>query len=447
MAPGIGWRRSITIRRTIKHRVSRTFLLQAAAISIAAVVSVLLAAGVIKQVLVTEALRMEADYFWSRYVAVADFPLPDTRNLTGFMAPAGDDSPLPANLRGKADGFHDLPSGADFTTVYVTSRDGQRLFLVFDGERVNELAAYFGLLPLVVVLLALYLSVWLAFKASHRMVSPITRLAREVNNLDLSDPGAAAFADERLPADADEEVRVLSAALAGLAGRLNRFVERERTFTRDASHELRTPLTVIRVATDVMLERDDLVPAVRDNVRRIRRSSDEMERLVEAFLLLARETDEGLPNALVCVNDTVAAEIDKLALITRHKPIAVTLDASRRLLVEGPEQVVSSVIGNLLRNAVAYTDEGKVEVRIGHDGIVIEDSGIGMPADQVAAAFRPYFRGQPQRRGGHGVGLTIVKRFADRFGWTLDIQSRVGEGTRVMLRFAHAYSESVDDSH
>ncbi|MDJ0741298.1 MAG: HAMP domain-containing sensor histidine kinase [Gammaproteobacteria bacterium] len=421
--------------RTLKRRISRTFVLQAAAISVAAVISVALAAFVIKQVLVTEALRMEADYFWARYAGDPAFPLPDTRNLHGFLAPIGDEADLPPGLRGMSDGFHDVPSGADFTTVYVTTRDAQRLYLVFDGERVNELAAYFGLVPLVIVLVVLYLSVWLAFRASHRAVSPITWLAREVNRLDPLAPSTGGFDVSGLPADADDEVRVLARALAGLAERLEAFVERERIFTRDASHELRSPLTVIRIATDMLLDRDDLHAQARDAVERIRRSSDEMERLVDAFLLLAREAEQGLPCATVSVNDVVDAEVDKVKLIATGKPIDIMCSAQCRLTVEAPEQAVSSVIGNLLRNAVAYTDSGSVRVEIGRGGVTIDDSGAGMDPGEIAAAFEPYHRGAPQRHDGHGVGLTIVRRFADRFGWRVSITGRDGGGLRAVVAF------------
>jgi signal transduction histidine kinase len=428
----------MAIENTLKRRIGRTFLSQAAAISVAAMISVVLAALVIKQVLVTEALRMEADYFWQRHAADPGFALPDTRNLTGRLAPVDDPAGLPVGLRALGDGFHDLPTAAGFTTVYVSTRGDRRLYLVFDGERVDELAAYFGLVPLVVVLVTLYLSVWLAFRASQRAVSPISWLASEVNRIDPDLPREQRFAPRDLPADADEEVRVLAEALAGLAGRVADFTERERNFTRDASHELRTPLTVIRIATDVLLARDGLDATVRDKVVRIRRSSEEMERLVEAFLLLARETDEGMPNELVCVNDVAAAELDRLALIAREKPVALRLDADCRLLVEGPSQVVASVVGNLVRNAIAYTDEGYVRVVVGRQGVTIEDSGIGMAADEVDAVFQPYYRADSGRGGGHGVGLTIVKRFADRFGWRVEIASEPGRGTRVTVGFPNS---------
>ena len=424
---------------TLKRRISRTFLLQAGLISIAAVISVLLAAVVIKQVLVTEALRMEADYFWERYAADPSIALPDTHNLSGFMAPrGGTGAGLPPALRGLSDGFHEVSSGADFTTVLVTSRDEQQLYLVFNGERVDELAAYFGLVPLMIVLLVLYLSVWLAYRASHRAVSPISWLAREVNRLQPDAPHIERFDPSQLPSDADEEIRVLARALAGLGDRLEAFVERERTFTRDASHELRTPLTVIRVATDILCDRDDLPAEVRSAIERIRRSSDEMERLVEAFLLLARETEVGLPSEEVCINDLIAAECERLDMIARGKAIDIGVHAQCRLQVEGPQQALVSVIGNLLRNAVAYTDTGRVLIRVDADSVLIEDSGIGIEEHEVKEVFQPFFRGGSRHRGGHGVGLTIVRRFADRFGWTVGIDSQAGVGTRVTVRFPGA---------
>ena len=422
----------------LKRRISRTFLLQAAAISLAAVVSVYLAATVIKHVLVTEALRLEAEYFWQRRSGDPAFALPDTRNLTGFLGRMGGEGQLPEGLHDLDDGFHEVPSGAGITTVYVSTRDDQRLYLVFDGERVNELAAYFGVLPLIVVLVVLYLSVWLAYRASHRAVSPVTWLAREVNRLDPDAPNAEPFAAQRLPIDADEEVRVLAAALAGLAKRLDAFVERERNFTRDASHELRTPLTVLRVAADTLMERDDLSTPARQTVHRIRRSTRDMEDLVEAFLLLAREGETGLDVRRVCINDVVDAELEQLRLISADKPLQVALRSDCRLWVRGPAQALSSLIGNLLRNAFSYTDAGLISVHIRPNQVVIEDSGVGMDAQGVEQAFEPFFRGQPSRRGGHGVGLTIVRRFSDRFHWPVSIESKPGVGTRVRVEFPDA---------
>ncbi len=422
----------------IKQRLSRAFILQVVFISVAAVLGVWAAAFLLEEVLVNEALRSEASYFWSKHAQNAEFPLPDTRNLTGYAEGGLDGRTAPQSWRKLDPGFHSIATSTGFTTLYISEQNGARLYLVFEGEQVRALATYFGLVPLAAVLVVLYLSVWLAYRSSHRAISPITLLANEVNRLDPQAPDPNAFTTEQLSGGADEEIRVLAAALAQFAERLNAFVERERNFTRDASHELRSPLTVIRIAADMLLSEQELSAPAQSSVLRIKRSAQDMEELMEAFLLLARESDQGFTREEVSVNDIVAEELERARLIAADKPIEVEHTADGTLWVVGPDKVLASLIGNLLRNAFSYTDAGRVAVHIDRGEVVIEDSGIGIPEQQVEQVFQPYFRASPQRRGGHGVGLTIVKRLSDRFGWPVEIASTPGHGTRVVVRFPAA---------
>jgi signal transduction histidine kinase len=107
------------------------------------------------------------------------------------------------------------------------------------------------------------------------------------------------------------------------------------------------------------------------------------------------------------------------------------------LWVFAPEKILESVIGNLLRNAVAYADQGEVRVIIENDMLVIDDTGPGMSDEEVGKLFKPFTRGQ-RRRGGFGVGLTIVKRLTRRFEWPFSVDSEPGRGTRVEIRFPGA---------
>ncbi len=408
----------------LKRSLSRTFGLQAAAIGIATVLGILTAGWILEEILITQALTREAEYFWSQRLGNPDFALPDTHNLTGLMDGVGDG--LPAGFETLGAGFHSLEDGSGYSTVYVSEQEGQRLYLVFDGDQVGKLATWFGLVPLALVLLVLYLSVWFAYRLARRAVSPVIALADRVNLLDPDAPDADAFAVD----EADDEVRILSGALARFAGRLSDFVERERTFTRDASHELRTPLTVIRVATDMLLSRGDLPETARRDIDRIRRSADDMQELVEAFLLLAREAEKGLPSQDVSVNAVLEAEIDRLQLLVRDRPVAIRLQASCQLVVNAPERVLSIMLGNLLRNAVDYTESGEVRVVIEPGRVSIQDSGVGMDSAELEQAFETFFRASG-KAGGHGIGLSIVKRLSERFDWPVTIQSRAGVGTRV----------------
>lgn len=429
----------------LRGDLGRAFLLQACLISMVAVLSVFTAGFILQEILIKQALRDEADYFWRLRQADPQLPPPITHNLTGYLTGAGKVAPLPEALSTLGLGFHKPASTSSHILIYVTARDDQRLYLVFDGERVSQLAVYFGLLPLAGILIVLYLSAWLAYRMAQRAVSPIIWLAREVNRLDPQTPDSQAFAPERLPGEGHGEIGVLASAIKGFAERLNAFVERERNFTRDASHELRSPLTVIKMATELLLNDASLNESAHRSVLRIERHAREMEDLVEMFLLLARESSHRLPAEPVCVNEIVDDELERVRLLAGDKPIVVSHTADYRLIITGPRKVLSVLIGNLLRNAFSYTDAGQVAVHVGPRELLIRDSGIGIPEQDVKQVFRPFFRGDVRQRGGYGVGLSIVKRLSDHFEWPVHIDSQVGVGTQVTVRFPKARCEPLSE--
>lgn len=417
-----------------RARLGRTFLIQAGLIGTAAVVGVFLASLLLEGLLVRQALREEAEYFWSQRQHNAAFPLPATLNLTGYLDVS------PPGVGHLSNGYHERMVEGLEVVIWVTEKEGHRLYLVFDHSGVGRLATVFGLLPLATVLLVLYLSTWLAFRASRRAFSPVIALARAVRGLDPALPDPARFDPVHLPRDADDEVLELADALARYARRLNEFVERERDFTRDASHELRSPLTVILVAASVLGVDAGLGEAGRRSLARIVRAAREMEALISAFLLLARETQTGLPLERVCVNDVMADELERARLLGGRKSVESKWSATHELHVEAPEKVLPVLLGNLLRNAFSYTETGEVVVEIGAASVVIRDTGVGISQTQMEAMYRPFVRGAAHSTAGHGVGLSIVRRLSDRFGWPVCIDSIPGVGTRVEVHFPSAHS-------
>ena len=417
----------------IRQRLVRAFILQALLIGMTAIIGVYAAATMIKNVLITQALEEESSYFWDSWYANKNFALPDTHNLTGYLDSS--DLPPPDHLLDYGLGFHDLPSEVEFTTLYVTERDGQRLFLLFDGESVGQLALYFGLLPLALVLVALYLAALVAWRMTSRAISPLLWLAREVDSFD-PDPKADNLIDaDEMPAGMDREVLALTTALNNLNKRITSFVDREHQFTRDASHELRSPLTVIKIAADMLLSEQDLPEQACKSVQRIRRNADEMEDLMEALLLLARESDLGLSLDDMYVNEIIDEEVERSRTAISEKPVEINVTHTCLLRTRASAKALSMLFGNLLRNAINYTDQGTISIDINDAGVSIEDSGIGMSEEQLEQAFTPYYRAAGTMRAGHGVGLSIVKRLSDRFNWPVEMYSQLDQGTRVQIRF------------
>jgi len=433
-APGLG------------RRLGRVFLLQATLISLAAVIGVYAAGTTIEEVLIRRALEEEAEHFWRHFSASAHFPAPHTRNLTGFLAHGADRSGVPASVASLGPGFHALDTATDFSVVYVTERDGNTLLLVFDGERVSQLALWFGLVPLAGVLVILYLSSWLTYRLAAHAVSPVIRLARQVRRLDPRAPDASAFTPQRLPADADREILDLAEALRGLSRNVHEHIERERDFTRDASHELRTPLTVIRLAAGELRRRPGLDAPARETVARIERGARDMEETTEALLLLARTSDSRLASTAVRLDDIVARECERARAMAGSKSVNIDESGVHPAIVDADARVLAVLVGNLLRNAVQYTGDGRIEVRVQADTLSIADTGVGIPREQLGEVFRPFVRAGRTDRPGHGVGLSIVKRLCDRFGWSVRIESTPEIGTRVEVRFPGARPPAAEEA-
>lgn len=429
----------------LRGRLWVAFVLQTVAIALATVVGVYAAMLVLRDVLIQRALVEEAQHFWGRLDRDPRAALPDTYNLQGYLlrGPA-DASVIPDYLRELGPGYHDIHVGAHDELVLVSEREQRRLWLVFDQHQVERLALWFGLAPLVLVLGTVYLVSWITYRASRRAVSPVIRLAEVVRGHDPKEHDWRAISDLVRGGDAHDEVVILADAIRSFAEHNAEFVARERNFTRDASHELRTPLTVIKVAADV-LEEEPLADFAARSVARIKRAARDMEALIQAFLILAREGDTGLPNERFVVNDIVADEVERAQDLVATKDVAVRVVEDARLALTAPPRVFSVLISNLLRNACQYTERGEVVVTVGDGFVRVDDSGRGMAPEDVAHAFEPYYRGKGAGKGGHGVGLTIVRRLTDRFGWPLRLESTLGVGTKATIELPLAQTLGPGD--
>ena len=417
----------------LRRKIWGAFILQAAAISFAAVLGVYGASAVLKHVLIQRALHDEADHFWERRARNPAAAVPDTFNMTGFLVPAAGAAVLPAPLRVLAPGFHSLPRSDGGSLVLVEDRGNQRLVLLFKQEQVDALAFWFGMAPLALVLAVVYLIAWTTYRTSRRAISPVIWLARQVEHWDPVRPDASALDPRRLPGDVTGETLTLASSLHGFAERIGRFVQREHDFTRHASHELRTPLTVIRVAGDMMDADDTLSPQARRSLARIRASGREMEALIEAFLILAREGDTGLPDEDFDVGDVARAEIEKARPLLAGKPVDLRLVEEATLSLHAPSRVFSVLLGNLLRNACSYTETGLVEVRLTAAGVIVRDTGVGIGPDELEHVFEPFVRVGDQRNDGSGIGLSIVRRLSERYGWPVRLESTPGVGTTATI--------------
>ncbi len=417
----------------LPRKLRIAFILQAVMVSLAIVLGVYLISAVIKHSLMNTALQQEASHFWELYDASTAQPPPNTHNLRGYLVVKGHSNlVLPENLRALKPGFHELKS--DDMLVLVDEQPEGRLYLVFLRSQAERLAFYFGTLPIILTLIAIYLVSWLTYRVSKRLVSPVSWLARQVAEWDPRRPDVSGLAPDRLPSEVQGEARQLASALHGLAQRVSSHVARERDFTRDASHELRTPLTVIRVASDMAMA-EESSPRVVRSLQRIQRAGRDMEAVIDAFLILAREAEVEPQREDFDVADLVLDEAENARTLLIGKPVDLEVTCHAKPRLHAPPRVFQVVVSNLLRNACSYTDEGRIDVLVEADRVIVRDTGIGMSRDSMERVFEPFYRVDAARPRGSGLGLSIVSRLCDRFGWKIELESEIGKGTSATIRF------------
>lgn len=429
---------------SISHRFWVMFSLLVAAISVVTALGVYAAANSSRQAIARQELDREALYYSDQLARNPNAPLPDTWLIRGFLrAPGRTSATLPADLRELGLGYHQIrQSDGTVGTVLVSDGPRGRLYLLFNNDRPNRVVMLFGLIPVILVVLIIYLATWLTYRASRKALSPVVALAKVVRHWNPDHPEPEALAPGNLPAASDSDVEVLVAALYSFANRLEAFVERERNFTRDASHELRTPLTVMKIAVDVLAD-EEMSPFAQRSLARIRRSVREMEGLIETFLVLARESDTGLREEDFLANDMVSAEVARYRELLLGKPVELLLVEHARFALHAPPRVFAVMVGNLIRNACLYTEQGSVTVEVEADKVRVIDTGSGMSEEDLERAFQTFYRGSHTGDRGHGIGLAIVRRIADRYGWQVTLQSTLGNGTTAVARFPSAQPPDV----
>ncbi|MGA3680139.1 sensor histidine kinase [Pseudomonas graminis] len=369
----------------------------------------------------TRLLLMDSVNDWSHR------PEPD--QLFYFSGGPGDFE-LPKDLRHLEPGFHEVFRGPLSYHAMVEVVDGRHYVLLQDQSDFEERERVLFAVVLVGFVLALALAIFLGWILARRVMAPVVRLARQVRHRDQ----LLGLAPPLAPDYAADEVGELAVAFDATLGRLRDALTRERMFTSDVSHELRTPLMVLASSCELLLENPALDQRARAQVERVARACEEMRDLVQTFLMLARTQRDDLA---LYPQLTLQGAAQQLISLWRE-PIerkGLTLE----YLPGEPSDTaynatfLYAVMGNLLRNALHYTDTGFIRLTLREGGFMVEDSGVGIPEEKREAMFQPFVRGTEQRGEGLGLGLSLVQRICENQGWSVSLDTMEPNGCRFSV--------------
>ena len=336
------------------------------------------------------------------------------------------------------------------TTLLTTSLNGEDLrTAVFKDDRLTILVAHslaelsevletlfsiFLILIPMVAIVSIFGGLYLANKALAP-VHDVTTRARKITaeNLDQSIP----------PRDVDDEIGRLINTMNDMIGRLHSSFAQTRQFSSDASHELRTPLTIMRGEIELALRSEKTPLEYRETLSSTLEEIVRLKSIIDNLLTLGK-ADQGVYEMKleeVHLDALIRDLFDDSELLAESKHINVELRKADPVTIVGDKGRLRQLFLNLVDNAIKYTPEGghvslSVERQNGSACVKIEDSGIGIPSDDLKKIFDRFYRvdkARSREMGGSGLGLSIAKWIAELHRGSITVDSEVNKGSRFTV--------------
>jgi signal transduction histidine kinase len=281
-----------------------------------------------------------------------------------------------------------------------------------------------------------------------KALQPIARVVDRVDEISITSLNLRV--DE---GNGKDEIAKLAQRFNSMLSRLESSFATQKNFISNASHELRTPLTAITGQLEVILlsarsadEYKGVINSVLDDIKNLNKLSNRLLLLAQASTL---EPEKRL--SPIRIDELIWQAQDDLMKhnpqFTIHIDLDESLDDEHKLTIRGDEQLVRTLFANLMENACKYSDNRMCNVFIrpsnGGISVLVKDSGIGIPADQVNRIFEPFFRGRNTSRiKGHGIGLSMVSGILKMHDGSMEIETRENHGTTITVHLPDIGSKS-----
>lgn len=351
--------------------------------------------------------------------------------------------PLWREIRGK-DGKPYMIRSSYVYDEQMKAEQPPRKYFVAIGRQIakpRELLQTFTWLCWGIVPLAIVAGLFLGWINAGRALSPVLEVARTAQRISGSQ------LNMRIPTrGAGDELDTLINTFNQMIERLETSFNQIRQFSIDVSHELRTPITIIRGQMEVALFTAQTAEQYRDAIVSSLQDIERLSQIVRALLLLSQaETGQVILQKSQLDLAAVVADItEQFEIPAEGAQVRISATGtSEPLWVEADRVQVERMLSNLLSNAVKFTPEGgevrvKLTRRENQAELIVEDTGVGIPADHLPHIFDRFYRvsspsasASPEK--GLGLGLSFVAWIAKAHGGSVNVESEPGRGTRFVI--------------
>lgn len=275
---------------------------------------------------------------------------------------------------------------------------------------------------------------------AKRFFHPIDLMIREARQI------TAAYLQGRLPRSrTGDELDRLAETINEMMDRIESSTRAVQDFSSDVSHEFKTPLAIIRGEIDLALRKTRSPEALVETLRVIEGEVNELIRLVDDLMLLVRSDAKQLhfQKEAVSLKQILEHVRDRFQDRAQTKNISLASELSAEGEVLGDPIYLKRLFSNLLDNAIKFTPEGgtiglNLSSQNGWVQVTVSDTGVGIEPQLQAKVFSRFYRtDQARSHEGSGLGLNIAKAICDAHGGAIQIESRPGQGTSVIVTFPH----------
>ena len=308
------------------------------------------------------------------------------------------------------------------------------------------------LLQIIVSILVIGVSLY----ASRLLVKPFGKVTAMMN-------AGEDFLTEDISIPDYTETKLLSAAYNQMRHRLQAQEESRQEFVSNVSHELKTPMTSMKVLSDSLVQQAEMgeVPneLYQEFMKDIGEEIDRENKIITDLLNLVKmdRRSNDLHIEDTNINDLIALILKRLRPIAASRGIEIALESYKPIIAQVDQTKLTLAVSNLVENAIKYNKEnGWIHVSLNVDNtyffIKVEDSGIGIPEEDIDRIFERFFRvdkSHSREIGGTGLGLAITNGAVRMHHGAIRVYSREGEGTtftvRIPLRYEKDDTEQYDD--
>lgn len=376
-------------------------------------------------------LDLETNHFYEKEGLLSEGSEKKESGLVWYNQNNGDI--IPDEFNQLAEGIHDeIPyMGKEYIIKVIHNKDNKYV-MALDITDIERHEQKMVISTLLLTILAVLLVAYITFRQMDKFMSPLFNLADQLKTVSPEkDNISVDTLDNKF-----QEFSIISVALSDYLNKSQSYLKQEKIFFETASHELRTPISVISGAVEIILDHPDVTERLRPHLLRVSRITTEMEDLLAMLLVLARSKEKlSQYSEYIDISQEIPLIIEHHKHLCVDKQLTILNQINTPYLVFAPLQLIRVTIGNLLRNAIEQSDQGVIRIYQDNQSIVIEDPGHGMTAEEISRLYVERVRSGSASM--NGIGIELILKICQHYGWTLEFTSEKNKGTKAFLQFNH----------